>query len=224
MAEVFLIMRRTDIPDDVLQVVDLWPNTSSKNYIYPPGLGQTGYIHNILAPTIAGSVAAGPPVAATADLTGLAAYLIGHIDTTAAPGSAVFTGAEADTAAAGIVALAQAGAVIDVAAVDGVLGGVVAGTTLAGGGSTGTLPELLAALAGNQWLSSNGTAISDGAGNFAGTVGAFVAGTYRSLQNTGYFLSSNHSGNVSLLKSVNFTYAGATGPAVTVYDATGNLL
>ena len=141
--EVFLVMLRTDIPDGVLQVVDLWPNTSSKNYIYPPGLGQTGYIHNIPAPSIDANVAAGPPVAAVADLTGLAAYLIGNIDTTAAPGSAVFTGAEADTAAGAIVTAAQAGGPVDLATVDGILAAVVAGTSLTGGGSTGVLTELL---------------------------------------------------------------------------------
>ena len=70
MAQVFLIMRRTDIPDGVLQVLDLWPNTSSKNYIYPPGLGQTGYIKNISAPLADGSVGAGPTFTVSQDIEG----------------------------------------------------------------------------------------------------------------------------------------------------------
>lgn len=232
MAQVFLIMRRTDIPDGVLQVVDLWPNTSSKNYIYPPGLGQTGYVHNIPAPSIAADVAAGPPVAATADLAGVAAYLIGNIDTGAGAGGAVFSGAEADAAAAGIVALAQtapAGSPLTLAAVNGVLGGVVAGTTLTAGGSTGVLTELLGVLAGNVYLIPAGTNISDGGGAFAGRVGDFVEGTYKQLYDTGQFLVSNLNGNVSLLKDPDFTYDNpmgvpTTGAAVTVYAADGTLL
>jgi len=224
MPEVYLIMRRTDIPDGVLQVLDLWPNTSSKNYIYPPGLGQTGYIHNIPAPEITGLTAAGPPVVALADLTGLAAYLIGNIDTGAGAGGAPFTDAEADTAAAGLVAIAQAGTVLDTAAVDGVLGGVVAGTTLSGGGSTGVLTELLAVMAGQGYLIPNGSELSDGAGAFAGRVGDFVEGVYKQLYDIGQFLVSNLNGNVSLLKSANFTYDDTMGAAVTVYDAAGAIL
>lgn len=224
MPEVYLIMRRTDIPDGVLQVVDLWPNTSSKNYIYPPGLGQTGYVHNIPAPAITGLTAAGPPVTATADLTGLAAYLIGNIDTGAGAGGAPFTDAEADAAAAGLIAIAQAGTVLDAAAVDAVLGGVVAGTTLSGGGSTGVLTDLLAAMAGNVWLIPSGSELSDGGGAFAGQVGSFVAGTYKQLYDIGHFLVSNLNGNVSLMKDASFEYDGTAGAAVTVYSATGTLL
>lgn len=222
MPQVFLIMRRTDIPDGVLQVVDLWPNTSSKNYIYPPGLGQTGYIHNIPDPAIVANVAIGPPVTATADLTGLAAYLIGNIDTTAAPVSPVFTGAEADTAAASIVAIAQAGTVLTLAAVDAALAAVVAGTSLTGGGSTGVLDELLSVLAGGGYLIASGTAISDGAGDFAGRVGAFATGVYKQLYDVGQFKVSNLNGNVSLLKDAGFDYDGVTGAAVTVYADDGN--
>jgi len=224
MAEVFLIMRRTDIPDGVLQVVDLWPNTSSKNYIYPPGLGQTGYVHNIPTPVIAGSVAAGPPVAATADLTGVAAYLIGNIDTTAGAGSPPFTGAQAAAAAAGLVAIAQAGTVLNLAAVDAVLAAVVAGTSLTGGGSTGVLTELLSVMAGAGYEITSGTAISDGAGNFAGRVGAFVPGVYKQLYDTGYFLLSSWNGNISLMEGPNFTYGGVTGAAITTYSATGTIV
>lgn len=228
MSQVFLIMRRTDIPDGVLQVVDLFPNTSSKNYIYEAGLGQTGYIHNIPAPIIAGGVAAGPPVSATADLTGVAAYLIGNIDTTAVALSAVFSGAEADTAAAGLVTIAEAGTVLDTAAVDAILGAVVAGTTLSGGGSTGVLSELLSVLAGQGYLIPAGTDISDGAGDFAARVGDFVAGVYKQLFDIGQFLVSNLNGNVSLLKSASFTYddvlgVPVTGAAVTVYAEDGTL-
>lgn len=44
----YIVLKRTDIPDSVLQAtLDLWPNTSLKNSVNPPGLGQTGYQKNI---------------------------------------------------------------------------------------------------------------------------------------------------------------------------------
>jgi len=228
MAQMFLIMRRTDIPSGTLQVVDLWPNTSSRNQIYTPGPGQTGYIHNIPQPLIAAGVTAGPPLVAAVDLTGVAAYLIGNIDTTGVATSAVFSGTEADTAAAALVVIAQAGTILDLAAVNVVLAAVVGGTSLTGGGSTGVLSELLSVLAGNQYVIPAGAAISDCAGDFDGGAGAFVQGTYTPLYDIGRFKVSNLNGNISLLKSANFTYDNVlgvptTGSAVGVYDETGTV-
>jgi hypothetical protein len=224
MAEVFLIMRRTDIPDGVLQVVDLWPNTSSKNYIYPPGLGQTGYIHNIPDAAADGSVGAGPTFTVSADVTGVSAYLLGNIDTGAGAGGAPFTGAEADAATAALVAIANAGTVLDAAAVDAALGAVVAGTSLSGGGSTGVLTELLSVMAGAGYQVDAGTDLAAGGVKVAAQQGAFVEGVYKQLYDIGHFLCSNLNGNISLMKSANFDYDGTTGAAVTVYSATGTLL
>lgn len=223
MPEVFLIMRRTDIPDGVLQVVDLWPNTSSKNYIYPPGLGQTGYVHNIPDDAATAVVGAGPTFTVSADLTGVAAYLLGNIDTGAGAGGAPFTGAEADAATAGLVAIAQAGTVLDAAAVDAVLAGVVAGTSLSGGGSTGVLSELLSVMAGAGYQLDAGTDLAAGGVKVAAQQGAFLEGVYKQLYDIGQFKCSNLNGNVSLLKSANFDYDGTMGAAVTVYAADGTL-
>lgn len=220
--QVFLIQQRNDIPDGTLQVVDLWPNTSNKNSIYPPGLGQTGYLHSVTGPIAVTAVTAGPPVVANATLEGMAAYLLGNVDTGAGAGGAVFTAVQANTAAALIVTAAQTNADLTLADVNAILGGVVAGTTLTAGGSTGVLTELLSVLAGNRYEIAAGTEISDGGGNFAGRVGGFVAGTYKQLYDTGYFNVSAATGNVSLLKAATFTYEGTAGAAVAVYDELGN--
>jgi hypothetical protein len=227
MAQVFLIMRRTDIPDGVLQVVDLWPNTSSRNYIYDPKPGQTGYIHNIPDATADGSVGGGATFTTSANLTGVSAYLLGNVNTTAGAG-APFTGAEADTAAAALVAIAQAGTVLDLAAVDAALAAVVAGTSLTGGGSTGVLAELLGVMAGNGYQVDSGTDLAAGGVKTAARNGDFVTGTYTQLYDIGRFKVSNLNGNVSLLKSATFTYDNALGvptaaAAVTVYAADGTL-
>ena len=118
----------------------------------------------------------------------------------------------------------DAAPVLDTAAVDAALGGVVAGTTLSGGGSTGVLSELLAVMAGREYLIPAGTELSDGSGDFAGRAGGFVEGTYKQLYDIGHFLVSNLNGNLSLMKSKDFTYDDTTGAAITVYSATGTLL
>jgi hypothetical protein len=223
MAQVFLIMRRTDVPEEVMQVTDLWPNTSQRNLIYDP-LGQTGYVNNIPLVNIGGSVDAGPPVTATANLTGLAAYLIGNIDTGVGAGGAPFTGAEATTAAQAIALRAQNGLTIQIADVNSILAGIIAGTSLTAGGSTGVLSELLSVMAGNQYMIEAGSALSNGGGAFAGRVGSFVPGTYRPIYDVDYFLISNAEGNISRYKQSSFTYKGVTGAALTVYSATGAIL
>lgn len=224
MAETYLIMRRTDIPDGVLQVLDLYPNTSSKNYIYPPGLGQTGYVHNIPNQAATTLVGGGPTFTLSATVSGVSAYLLGNIDTGAGAGGAPFSGAEADTAAGALIAIAQSGGLLDSGAVDGVLGGVVLGTTLSGGGSSGVLSELLATLAGNVWSIPAGTDLASGGVKVPGQLGGFVAGMYTQLYDVGHFLVSNLNGNISLMKSAGFEYGGVQGAAVTVYSASGLVL
>jgi hypothetical protein len=220
MPQVFLIMRRTDIPDGEMQVVDLWPNTSQRNSVLTPP-GQTGYVSNIPDAAADGFVGAGPTFTTSATLSGVSAYLLGNINTTAGA-AAPFTGAEADAATAGLVAIAQAGTALDAAAVDAVLAGVVAGTTLSGGGSTGVLTELLAVMAGASYTVAAGTDLAVAGVKVATQQGSF--GAFRQLYDTGYFIISNAEGNISRLKAATFDYDGTQGAAITVYSATGTLL
>jgi len=227
--QVFLVMRRTDIPDGVLQQVDLKPNTSNRNYIYTPNTqgGQTGYVRNIAAsPAITPFVAPGPPLSATADLTGLAAYYIGNVDQGAAPGGPALTPPIADAAAAATIVAAQAGAVLDSAAIAAILvgAGALAGTTIDAGGSTGSVAEVLSILAGHVYNIAAGSLLSDGAGAFAGRVGTFDDTTYRQIYDNDGFIVSNTYGNLSLMKGATFTYAGTMGAAIVVYSQTGTVL
>jgi hypothetical protein len=220
----FLVMRRTDIPEGVLQYVDLWPNTSSRNYVLTPGLGQTGYVRpQATSTTLVGNVALGPPVVATNEVSGLSAYLIGNIDTGAGAGDPPFTAAQADAAAAAIVARAVGGLSLTLANVNTILAAQVAATELNAQGSTGSLADVLAILGGAVYTIPAGTALSDGAGNFVARSGAFV-GSVRTILDTGRLHVSLLNGNLSLMKSATFTYEGVAGAAIVVYDDAGNLL
>lgn len=220
----FLVMRRSDIPAGVLQQVDLWPNTSSRNFIYPPGDGQTGYVRpRPLETTLVGNVALGPPVVASAELTGLAAYLIGNIDTGAGPGDPPFTAAQADAAAAAIFAAATAGTALTLTSINAILAAQVALTELNAQGSTGSVADVLGILAGRVYTIAAGTALSNGGGNFVARSGAFV-GAYRQIYDTGRFRLSLLNGNLSLMKSANFVYEDIAGAAVAIYDDDGSVL
>jgi hypothetical protein len=227
--QVFLVMRRTDIPDGVLQQVDLKPNTSNRNYIYTPSTqgGQTGYIRNIApSPAITPFVLPGPPFVATAALTGLAAYYMGNVDQGPAPGGPVLIPPMADLAAATTITAAQAGTILDSPTIAALLvaAGAIPGTTIDAGGSTGSVAEVLSILSGRVYDIAAGSLLSDGAGAFAGRVGTFDDTTYRHLYDNDGFVVSNTYGNLSLMKSADFTYDGTTGAAIVVYSATGTVM
>ena len=73
MGYVYICMKRTDIPNGVLQITDLQPNVSQRNgSIDPPG--QTKYINRLQNDTL---VLSGNDTAAQYE--GFAAYLIDHV-------------------------------------------------------------------------------------------------------------------------------------------------
>jgi len=221
----FIVMRRTDIPDGVLQVIDLKPNTSNRNYIYEPGLGQSGYLRNIPAASTVSTVPMGPDLVTPREFVGAAAYLIDNVED--AVSGAAITATVANTAVTNLVSALAAGTNLELATVNALLvaSGAGAGTGLATGNSTGVLSELLAHLQGLQYVLP-AMAVIDVAGAFNPTrSGAFVAPpSIRTYYKTGAFLISNGEGNLFKYKRSDFEYRGVTGPAILVYDDDGSLL
>jgi hypothetical protein len=141
----YIVVRRTDIPDGTLQVLDLYPNESQRSLVYDPP-GQTRYINRFQNDTVVTSVGAGGAILARGDLKGVAAYLIDHVEAGGlAAGVDALTFTEANAAAAAIVAIAEAGTALGLAQVNAAIAGVVADTELTNAGgsaSTGDLEEL----------------------------------------------------------------------------------
>lgn len=221
----FIVMRRTDIPNGVLQVVDLKPNTSQRSYIYDPGDGQTGYIRQVPASdTVAVTNVLGDDLT-NAEYVGLAAYLLDNVED-GVSGDSV-TPAVANQAAADIAAAVQAGAAMDLASVDALLvgAGAGAGTGLEAGNSTGSLADLLGLLAGAEYVLPAMSPV-----NVGGAFNTDVSGSFaeepatRTYYRTGAFLISNGEGNLAGMKSADFDYMGTMGAAVVVYDDDGSLL
>lgn len=226
MAEVFISVIRTDIPDGAMQVLDLQPNTSLRTIYDPPS--QTKYLRRLDNDTVSTQTAGGI-ITTFAPLTGLAAYLIDNVEAGGVGGAhAPFTAAQANAAATAIIAAMDAGTAMGLAAVNVLLSAVVAQTELTSAGSlsTGTMAGLLAILAGGYYTLPAGSIIST-AGVFTVTAsGSLDTTKYRPTYDTGAFqLSLNMAeGDLFQLSSANYSYRGTTGAAVVVYDAAGAVL
>ena len=220
----FICLARTDIPDSTLQVTDLWPNKSQTNpVIDPPAVGPL-YINAVTTATVTLSGA----FAFTKAVAGLAAYLVANVQALGA--GAALTPTEANAASAAIIAAMRAGSALSLAAINALL--VVAagaGTELtdAGGSiSTGAVSDVLRILAGITYTVPSGTDV-EAAGVFAPQAGAaaFNAANFADhkdiLSTDSSFYASLQYGKIAGFKAATFSYKGATGSALTVYDDAG---
>jgi len=218
----FIAMRRTDIPNGVLQVLDLFPNTSLRNLIYDPP-GQTKYVNRLVNDTLAPLVAN----QTTAEYQGIAAYLL---DVTAdGVTTRSITVTQANTAAAAIITRVNSGLTLTAANITTVLvaAGCGAGTTIVGAGgagqSAGSVADLLKIVAGGTYVLPAGTTRNPGVARPAGTAGDFIPGTYRDTYDTGALAISFGEGSLAVYTSAVFDYLGTTGAALTVYANDGTL-
>lgn len=220
---VFVVMQRTDIPAGVLQMTELKPNDSQRNYIYEPP-GQTQYVKNIPGFDTVATTGAGP-ITTNADYIGLAAYLIDNVEDAS---TTALTAAVANASATAIIAAAQTGAVLDSAALTVLMvgAGATAATAVDGGTSTGSVEEVLGVLMGRSYLLPGTSEVEDGANLFNTTVfGSFTNdGEFKQLYDTSAFKISNGDGQIAGFKRADFDYLGTSAPAVVVYAEDGTLL
>lgn len=219
----YIIMRRTDIPNGLLQVDDLKPNDSQRNYTLDPP-GQSGYVRDIPESQTVLTTGAGP-IVTVRDACGLAAYLIDNVED--ASGTAI-TAAVANDTAAVLIARAQGGFSVTLADVDAALvaEGATAGTGLEAGASTGSLAELLEILSGAKYDLPAGSQVEDGGNAFDPTVSGSFATTpgVKNIQATGAFNVSNGAGDLFNYKRADFEYNGVFGPAILVLADDGSVL
>lgn len=220
-------MRRADIPNGVLQVIDLVPNNSTKNNILEPAEGQSRYVRQPQNDAVGLVNPAGSQQLTSAAFAGLAAYLLDNVEDQSA--GAALTAAQADEAADNIITnLLQAGAAAEAADVNAEIqaaAGVDGSTTLTAGDSTGDLTEVLQILAGRTYLVPAGAEIQDAGGDFSDTrKGGFDADEgFVPLLATGELNVSVAGGYLNGFLSADFEYDGTQGAAVVVYNDDGTL-
>jgi hypothetical protein len=221
MARAYICLVRNDLDDNLLQVLDLKPN-SSQETIYQSYHGQTGYVTWAPQSDVVVTAVGVPGTTDTAaEYYGLAAYLLDNVEDND-NGNIVLTDVRANAVADGILAAITAGTALTLAAIDALIqaatGGATSGLTTAH--STGTVAEVLRICAGEAYRLPSGSAVS-------GAAAAFVNPHYRK----GKFLASTAIGtatcvgvNVADILSIGgvvFT-AGASENAVTrQFDRSG---
>jgi hypothetical protein len=216
MGYVYICMKRTDIPNGVLQVLDLQPNVSQRNgSIDPPG--QTKYVNRLQNDTL---VLSGNDTAAQYE--GFAAYLIDHVVRNA--GNVPITAAMANLIAGDLVAVVNAGTALSLAVIDAsIQARTVDGTSgLTAGGSDGTVADILKIAAGAEYVLPAGTTVITGL-NAPVNAGAFTNGQYRNTYDTGAFQISFGEGMIAGFMSASFEYDGTSGAALVCYTNTGAL-
>lgn len=220
----YIIMRRTDIPNGVLQVDDLKPNDSQRNYTLDPP-GQSGYVRDVPDSDTVITTGAGP-ILTVRDACGLAAYLIDNTED--APGGTALTALTANNAAAAIIGRAQGGLSLTLAEVNAelVTAGAGAATDIEAAPSTGLLTEVLAILSGAKYQLPAGSEVEDGGNVFNPTrLGSFATTPgVKTILATGAFNVSNGAGDLFNYKSAGFEYNGVVGAAITVLDDDGTVL
>lgn len=220
----FICQRRSDIPDGVLQVLDIRPNTSQRSLIYEPP-GQTKYVNRAVTDTVATSGAG--PIQTVAEARGLAAYLMDRVENTDT--GAALTAAQANGIAAAIQARVDAAESLTLANINTLINDAagVAGSDLDGtlGDSTGSVMDVLRICAGGEYVLPAGSVVEDGGNDFVAEVaGSFTEGQYRETYQTGSLRISLGEGALSRLAGADFEYKESTGAAVVVYDNDGTLL
>jgi len=186
MARAFIVLARNDLEDNLLQVLDLKPNSSQ----FLPSQdgqnsGQTGYQtfysrDAAVNSTVATQAGAGGGASIDSDgvAYGLAAYLLANVQDQVT--TAAITAAVANATKNAIFARVAAGSSLTAAAIATCLtaNGVAnagAGTTLTAGTSTGVLASVLRILAGEVWRLPDATQVTAAGGAFDATAkGAFV--------------------------------------------------
>lgn len=223
----YICMIREDIADGILQVLDLFPNTSLRNQIYDP-VGQTKYVNRCQNDTVA-TVASGGNDVTVAEYKGVAAYLLDHVESGGlAAGTGALSDANANTIAVAIIAAMDAGTAMGLAAVNALISATAANselTSAGGSASTGSLTELLKILAGGEYVLPAASVTELPTGTFNPTEsGAFTDGQYRNTYD-GFALSASlGEGYLFQYTAAAYEYAGVAGAALLVYDDAGALL
>lgn len=215
----YICMIREDIPDGVLQVLDLVPNTSQRNLIYDPQ-GQTKYVNRLQNDTVGVSSSA-----TSAEYKGLAAYLIDAVADGGDDGA--LTAAQANSMATAVIAVLDAGTACTLANINTALQTVQGATELTGAttASVGLLADVLKILAGAEYIVPAGTAADAGAGNFKGSkAGSFTTGQYRNTYDSFALNISLGEGALSQFIDSAYEYADTAGAVLVVFDDTGAVM
>ena len=218
----FIVMKRSDIPDGTLQVLDLEPNESQRNTPYEP-FGQTKYV-NAPKNSVLQLQGAGP-ITLSIPAEGLSAFFVTTIDD---GGGAALTAAEANANADAVLALMAFG---DLDSAAGAVGLAAVNGAITGSLTAAQHRQMLEILSGRRYDVAAGVQVDSDGSTFlvdpaVGADGGPAFGTFRQTYDTGALTISFAQGKISGFLRNDFLYqgvGGTNGEAVVVYDDDGTL-
>jgi hypothetical protein len=185
MARAYITLARNDLDENLLQVLDLKPNSSQRVPSLTPE-GQTGYLtylpqHDTIITTAPAGV-----ITTSAAYYGLAAYLWDNVND-ADNANIHLTAARANAISAALLAAVGLGTALTTTEVDAAIHAATGGgaSHLASANSIGTIEDLMRILSGEVYYLPSGST--------SGAAAAFTNPHYRS----GRFLEANAIGQVS---------------------------
>lgn len=143
-----------DLPDGIVNILDLAPNTSLRNLIIDAP-GQTRYLNRVVVDNLVQFSTTTGFIGR--ELDGLGAYIVDRVD---AGGLTTWDTANLTAVTDAIIARMDGGLELTEAEVNAILGPVTTGSSLSGGNSTGDLGELLSILSGRVYRIPEGAAIA----------------------------------------------------------------
>ncbi len=235
MAQVYLLARRAEVQNGSVMVTDLFPNESQRNtsidpvgagpiYIRQVDLGAQGSLRSVLKTDSAGVITF------VNQASGLIAFLLKNVQSGA--NNDALTLGEATVGAKAILALVRSGAVLNLAAINGILDDATVGGAGTDLSTHSSVSELLRVLAGETYLVPANSQI-EGANNvFTPDLNAssyFQNDVRHPVDGDSSWLVSLEEGSLKGLSSVQNPEVGFAGvktstPIVTVYNADGTLV
>lgn len=239
----FILARRSEIQNGSVQITDLFPNATQANlvndprpqgpfYVRVPNIGATGRARPIIKTNSDGSLEF------LTQCNGLVAYLIANVEANGGIAGPALTVPLAEVAAENILARVRDGQTLEINDINAILSDAdvanaptdLDGASVAGSSSTGDLSEVLAILAGENYIINAGVAIQTAGGLKAAVIAPGTLGsTMRTLvPNDSSWKISFSEGVLSGLvgaQNTNLAFAGVKSatPLLTVYNDDGSI-
>jgi len=164
MARAYIVLRRNDLEDSLLQALDLVPNTSQRRFPYET-YPQTHYLSHYLLDgvNLAVQLTGAGPINFDGDNYGLSTYLADRVENSGTVNDPALTETQAANIAAAIEARASDGDSLLEADINTLIN-AEAGVTGAGlqvGNSSGSVEEILRLMAGERYKVPDGEALAD---------------------------------------------------------------
>ena len=227
MAIVYITMTRTDIPNGLLQIRDLYPNPSDFNAVIDPYPQGPFYLSQPSNSTVY-TTSNGDARTISYSVSGLSAYLIATLRGNDLGGGdyEALTATEANTIATNLISRMQNSLALASANITDIANNTQADSSMAAP-STARVADILAILTGAIFTLPAGHQVQDTNGIFT-PISVIDIDDYFSGEKNNRVLASDIAvsaakGALSVMLSDNFTYKGTANNCVAIYNSDGTV-